>query len=305
MLSLLLASLFTLVELNCENLFDTSHDEGKLDTEFLPDGPRRWTSSRYWRKLNNIGQELLSCADELPDLAVLVEVENDAVLCDLTSRSMLRNAGYRYLMTASDDARGIDVALLYQPARFSPICYEVLQVPPLPEMRATHDILYVKGETQAGDTLHVFAVHAPSRFGGELRTRPYRRHVADIICQIIGTLGPDARVVIAGDFNDEADDPSLEVYEGWGLHNLTRDARGTHGAKGTYRYQGRWSSIDHVLASRAMSERVDAVYVHDAPFLLEEDTKYGGVKPFRTFNGFKYQQGFSDHLPLVVKFRME
>lgn len=36
MISLLLASLFTLIELNCENLFDTRHDSLKNDTEFLP-----------------------------------------------------------------------------------------------------------------------------------------------------------------------------------------------------------------------------------------------------------------------------
>jgi hypothetical protein len=36
---------------------------------------------------------------------------------------------------------------------------------------------------------------------------------------------------------------------------------------------------------------------------LEEDKKYGGVKPLRTYNGYRYQRGFSDHLPLVVRLR--
>lgn len=53
---LLLVSLLTFVELNCENLFDCRHDSLRADTEFLPEAPRHWTASRYWRKLDNIGR---------------------------------------------------------------------------------------------------------------------------------------------------------------------------------------------------------------------------------------------------------
>ena len=113
-LSLLLTGFLTFVELNCENLFDYRHDEGKDDTEYLPEATRHWTKKRYWRKQNNIAQEILSCSDDgIPDLIALCEVENDSALHDLTKRSLLRNAGYEYLMTSSPDLRGIDVALLY------------------------------------------------------------------------------------------------------------------------------------------------------------------------------------------------
>lgn len=37
-LSVLLVSLFTFVQFNCENLFDCQHDSLKNDVEFLPDG---------------------------------------------------------------------------------------------------------------------------------------------------------------------------------------------------------------------------------------------------------------------------
>ena len=96
------AQSFTLVELNCENLFDCRHDSLKQDAEWMPDGLRRWTPARYWRKVNSIGQVILSCQEDgIPDLVALVEVENDSVLRDLTCRSLLRGAGYEYLMTAS------------------------------------------------------------------------------------------------------------------------------------------------------------------------------------------------------------
>ena len=97
-ISLFLSGLLTLVELNCENLFDCHHDSLKQDTEWMPSAVRKWTPDRYWRKVNNIGQVIISCSQQsLPDLVALVEVENDSVLRDLTRRSLLRNAGYEYL----------------------------------------------------------------------------------------------------------------------------------------------------------------------------------------------------------------
>jgi len=303
-LSLLLTGFLTLVELNCENMFDCQHDPLKDDTEWMPDGKRKWTPARYWRKLNHIGQEILSCQQEgVPDLVALVEVENDSCLFDLTHRSLLRGAGYEYLMTQSPDVRGIDVALLYQPMTFRPICYDYLDVKPLEGMRPTRDILYVKGETLRGDTLHVFVVHAPSRFGGEKQSRPNRQLIADRLVGIVRQLPADAKVIIAGDFNDEATDPALRFLEDNGLHNVTAKATGSHGAKATYRYQGVWQSIDHVFVSAVLLNSVEQSFINDAPFLLEEDKKYGGVKPLRTYNGYRYQRGFSDHLPLVVRFQ--
>ena len=304
-ISLLLSGLLTLVELNCENLFDCHHDSLKQDTEWMPSAVRKWTPDRYWRKVNNIGQVIISCSEQsLPDLVALVEVENDSVLRDLTRRSLLRNAGYEYLMTESPDVRGIDVALLYQPFSFRPICYDYLDVKPLEGMRPTRDVLYVQGETLNGDTLHVFVVHAPSRYGGEKQTRPNRRIVMERMIGVIRLLPPDAKVIVAGDFNDYADSPSLQYLEEHALHNATKGAVGSHGAQGTYRYDGQWQSIDHVLVSTVLCDSIVQTFVNDTPFLLEEDKKYGGVKPFRTYNGYRYQRGFSDHLPLVVRFRL-
>ena len=303
MLTLLLASWLTLVELNCENLFDCRHDEGKQDTEWLPASPRHWTPSRFWRKVNSLGQVIMSCQDDaLPDLVALVEVENDSCLHYLTRRSLLRKAGYQYLMTQSPDLRGIDVALLYQPATFQPVCYDMLRVEPLEGMRPTRDILYVQGMTRDSVLLHVFVVHAPSRYGGEKSTRPFRLQVMQRLVEQVRLLPADARIIVCGDFNDYADSPSLQFLGRQGLHNVTARAPSAYGrAEGTYRYQGRWESIDHVLVSTPLLPAVRQVCINDAPFLLEDDKKYGGKKPLRTYSGFQYQRGFSDHLPLVVR----
>ena len=306
-LTLLLSGLLTFVELNCENLFDYHHDEGKDDTEYLPEATRHWTKQRYWRKLNHIAQELLSCSDDgIPDLIALCEVENDSALIDLTKRSLLRNAGYEYLMTNSPDLRGIDVALLYSPFTFAPIRSYSIRVTPVEQMRPTRDILYACGQTVSGDMLHVFVVHFPSRFGGEKYSRPFRQAAADRLCQSIDsvqTLKPDAQIVVAGDFNDGDESLIIKQIEQHDIRNLTKEASAPKGVHGTYRYKGQWESIDHILGSPYISNKVCAAFIHAPEFLLEEEKRYGGYRPRRTYNGPRYQPGYSDHLPLVVRFR--
>lgn len=299
----------TIVELNTENLFDTRHDSLKDDREFLPDSPRHWTRTKYWEKLNRIGQTIIACGEDgggwsLPDIVGLCEVENDSVLFDLTRRSLLRKARYEYVMTASNDRRGIDVALLYSPFSFRLIKADTIRVIPIEEMRPTRDILHVEGEVESGDTLHIFLLHAPSRMGGELYSRPFRKHVMGRLCDAVDSLRRqhiDLKVLVMGDFNDYADSPSLQLAYERGLVNVSAGAWGRNGAKGTYRYHGQWGSLDQMLISKNLRSRVASCHIFDAPFLLEEDTKYGGVKPRRNYNGMRYNNGFSDHLPLVLR----
>ena len=275
-LSLLLVSLFTFVELNCENLFDYQHDEGFNDYEYLPEGAKKWDRNRYWQKLNNIARELVACGSEgdggqawtLPDMIALTEVENDSVIHDLTRRSLLRGAGYEYVMTQSADERGIDVALLYSPFSFRMLSHYSLSVTPPEGKHATRDILYAKGLLVTGDTLHVMVVHAPSRVDGEHATRPYRLRVAERVIHTIDSLAQydqAAKVVV----------------------------------------RGKWGSLDHVLVSPAMHDVFLDSRICDEPFLLEDDERYGGKQPLRNFNGPRWKRGFSDHLPLIVRFDLK
>ena len=309
MLSILLATLFTFVELNCENLFDYTHDEGKNDHEFLPNSTRKWDKGKYWRKVNGIAQEIIACGGEgdgwtLPDLVALTEVENDSVMHDLTTRSPLRNAGYHYVMTHSDDERGIDVALLYSPFSFRLLDTYALRVTPPPGKHATRDILYAKGLTGIKDTLHVIIAHAPSRVSGAKATQPYRLRVAERIIASVDSilnLSPDADIFVAGDFNELADGDVVGTLIRHQLTHVSRNAKGKHGAQGTYKHQGKWGSLDHILVSSGIHRRMHDCYILDAPFLTEEDEKYGGIQPFRTFVGRRYHRGYSDHLPLIAQ----
>lgn len=306
----LLLIVFTFVGLNCENLFDTRHDEGKEDTEFLPQSAKRWTPRRYWQKLRHVGQAIVSCGELdtaalIPDMVILTEVENDSVMRDLTRRSPLRRARYDYVMTDGSDRRGIDIALLYSPFSFRLIGSHSIRVAPLAGFRPTRDILYACGQIITGDTLHVLGIHAPSRAGGEAASRPYRLHVVRRLCEAVDSLCSTVRdplIIVAGDFNDYTGDTSLRLLAAKGLTEVSEGVKGRHGAGGTYRYRGRWGSLDHIFCSRRMAAMLRSCQVNDQPFLLGKDKKYGGAMPRRTYSGPRYIGGFSDHLPLVASF---
>lgn len=321
----LLVSLFTFVELNCENLFDCQHDSLKNDVEFLPDGSYHWTSNRYWRKLNRVGQTIVACGENsykdafsvndsaeynqwvMPDMVALCEVENDSVMRDLTRRSLLRGARYEYVMTSSPDERGIDVALMYSPFTFRMLGSRSVRVVPVKGMRPTRDVLYVNGIVMGGDTLHVVVAHFPSRRGGEAHSRPFRRVATNVVCAVLDSIRqvqPHANIIVAGDFNDYSTSESLQMICSHDMTDVSQQATGSHGAKGTYRYQGQWGSLDHILVSTSLYDRLHSCFIGDYPFLLVPDDKYGGVQPKRNYIGPRWLNGFSDHLPLVMRLNL-
>lgn len=313
---------FRVMEYNVENLFDCRHDSLKQDTEFLPGSVRNWTYARFQDKLDKIGKVILAAGKEqVPDLVGLCEVENDYCLKSLTRYSSLREAGYRYVMTSSPDERGIDVALLYQPASFRLLASQKIRVPSDSlGMRPTRDILYVSGRVASGDTLDVFVCHLPSRVGGAQKTDAYRLWVARRIRQaadsvLAGRQNP--RLIIMGDFNDYPQGKSLQ--EGLRVSALSDepDARALYNLmeiqpEGTYRYKGEWGILDQMVVNGGLLQpdartrtSKERAFILRFPFLLEEDNVYGGDMPFRTYKGMRYHGGYSDHLPVVLVLSME
>ena len=320
---LLLANLFasfTIVSYNVENLFDCRHDTLKDDHEFLPDGVRRWTNGRLWKKLNDVGRVIHQCGEgngvdgpdgstyHLPDVVALLEVENDSVLRRLTMQSVLRGAAYRYVVTQSPDRRGVDVALLYNPLTLQPLTHRYIRITPPHGAKPTRDILYLAGRrTIEDDTLHLFVVHAPSRSGGQAETEPYRLLVAQQLLAHVDSIrsdNPHACIVVMGDFNDYSTDRSLQLLTQHHLTEASRNLKGKDYARthvsGTYRYQGAWGSLDHIFVSPPLTGHIRRCYILDNPWMLEQDTD-GQYKPFRTYLGTLYHGGISDHLPIVLE----
>ena len=69
--------------------------------------------------------------------------------------------------------------------------------------------------------------------------------------------------------------------------------------EGTHKYQGQWTFLDHFYVSPSIDSLTHA-RVYDAEWIQETDEKYMGLKPKRTYNGFHYQDGYSDHLPIIL-----
>lgn len=300
---------------NVENYFDCRHDENKNDQEFLPGGIRGWNNKKYNRKTINIAKVIAAAGgDRFPALVGLAEVENDSCLIKLTKHSPLSNAGYSFVHFESPDIRGIDVALLYNPYIFQPYSENFYRVEfPFDEGKKTRDILYVEGLIAGRDTLSVLVCHLPSRWGGELETEKYRRYAAgQIKCIADSILGArkHADIVIMGDFNDTPENKSLRedlsVYapkdslkKGGVLYDLMIPFAGTNG--GTHKYKAEWAVLDHIIVSSNLLKKITEYGIVNKKFMLQNDRKYFGKKPYRTYSGMKYIAGYSDHLPVFAE----
>lgn len=293
------AQSFTVMSFNCENAFDTIHDTGKNDTDFLPDGLYRWNSYRMKRKLRDIAKVVMAVDSVSPAACVgLVEVENDSVLEMLTKRGLLRNIGYRYIITNSQDRRGIDVALLYQPLRFKPLSHRCIRGR---TSTPTRDILAVDGLMNNSDTLHLYVVHLPSKRGGGEARQNRNIMVKTLLADIdsVRMTNGEAKCIIMGDFNDELNSKNNLLLSA-GMTDVVRNAK-----PGTYKYQGVWSTIDHLLISQSLKSMLIDGGIAALPFMLVPDETNGGQKPHRTFLGPRYIGGISDHLPVWGRFNTQ
>ncbi|MCQ2113175.1 MAG: endonuclease [Bacteroidaceae bacterium] len=295
------AQYFTLAEYNAENLFDTIAYTIPADSNFTPQGEHHWTRSRMFKKLRDTAAAIMAIDSVRPaDIVCMEEVESDTILSYLTQLSPLRNLGYEYINTHSADSRGINVAILYSPLTFHLLNYHSIR----PATDApTRDILYASGLALNRDTIHILAVHLPSKLGGK-KSNTNRNNVVRSILSVIDsiqTISPNANIIIAGDFNDGLKSRSIKQIKGF--TDLMKNKK-----PGTYKYQGQWDTIDHILVSQSLLDSDNSLHtssadagIVDKPFLLEPDQQYGGTKPFRTFIGPRYNHGYSDHLPVYIR----
>lgn len=133
----------------------------------------------------------------------------------------------------------------------------------------------------------------------------FRMKAAQTIVSSIDSLKritPHPKIILAGDFNDYEGDSILSYIEHGGMTNVTASSLGKNGAKASYKYLGEWRSIDHILVSDALRSKHRESYIYDDYYLLEEDKTFGGVMPKRTYMRYQYQNGYSDHLPVVATF---
>ena len=320
---------------NLENLFDTYHDDGKNDFEYLPDGANEWTDVKYQKKVHNMAKVIKAMKEENSVYHAVLgvsEIENRHVLEDLVNDPQIADAGYMIAHFDGPDFRGVDVALLYQPRKF-----EVLDEESLPfnfnsdkivfdldsagkAAFRTRDILMVRG-LLGGEMFAFFVAHLPSRIGGkggDLRSRG-----AEIIYKRAEELMkefPGIKIVVMGDMNDNPDDESMTVYL-HGKENIEDVGEGDFfspflsmlkAGYGSLAYQGAWNIYDLLLVNHNLAHAENGTLrivpivrkkfygrIFHKPWMATEEGQYNDV-PFRTFSNGAFVGGYSDHYPTYI-----
>ncbi len=321
---------------NLENLFDTYHDEGKNDYEYLPDGANEWTEAKYAKKLQNMARVIAEMkADNGQWHAVLgvSEIENRHVLEDLVAEPAIAEANYQIVHYDGPDRRGVDCALLYKPELFKPLASESIPFTFKPssinwngwtqeEMDnfRTRDILMVRG-TIDGEMFAFFVCHLPSRIGGKgADLRPRGAEIAYQRAIQLQQEFPGIKIVVMGDMNDNPTDISMtgymhgrEVREGMGEEDFFSPFLSMlkAGYSSLY-YRGEGNIYDIILVNNALANAPQGGFqiqcitqgkyygrVFNKPFMTNQSGQYKGT-PFRTFSNGAFVGGYSDHYPTYI-----
>ena len=309
---------------NLENLFDTTHDPGKSDYEFLPDGTNKWTEHKYNSKLKNMARVLSEMGtDVLPEEGCAVigvsEVENAHCLRDLCSQPALKKRNFRYVHIEGPDRRGIDCALLYNPKLYK--VRNVKLVPYVYELetdkeKTTRGFLTVSG-TLAGEHVTVVVCHWPSRGSDSSYREAAGRQVRAVKDSLLRD-DPNVKVIIMGDLNDDPTNKSMTVglgckaeiedvgpqdmYNPW--YNVLVKQR-----TGTLLYEGKWNLFDQIvmtpnlLSKGGQADQATLKFskneVFRRDYLFQQEGKYKG-NLLRTHAGGSWLNGYSDHLPTII-----
>ena len=320
---------------NLENLFDTLHDEGHNDYEYLPDGANSWGTLKYTNKLHNMAKVLSKLGTEIttknglkqvcksPAIVGVSEVENIHVLEDLLKEPALRDKGWKILHIEGPDYRGVDCAFFYDPTQFELDNYHLTQFvyENGDTIRHTRGFLLASGRI-AGEKCHFIVVHWPSRAAGsEFREMGGRQ--VKVMIDSIQREDKNAKVVVMGDLNDDPNNKSvteglkakhemskckpLDLYNPWWdvLYKV---------GQGTLLYDGKWNLFDQIIfTSNCLNKEGEKDYstlkyyrheIYLRDYLIAQDGKTKGA-PLRTHASGVWLNGYSDHLPTQLFFAKE
>ena len=321
---------------NLENLFDTYHDEGKNDYEYLPDGANEWTEAKYRKKLQNMARVIADMKNDNGKWHAVLgvsEVENRHVLEDLVAEPAISDANYQIVHYDGPDRRGVDVGLLYKPEVFKLITSESIPFTFSPsridwsqwtqeELDAfrTRDVLMARG-TIDGEMFAIFVAHLPSRLGG--KGADLRPRGAEIIYQRAMELQqefPGIKIAVMGDMNDNPTDVSMtEFLRGKETIEETTDqdffdpflSMIKAGYSSLY-YRGEGNIFDIVMVNKALASAPAGTFqiqpivkdkfygrVFNKPYMTNQTGQYKGT-PFRTFSNGAFVAGYSDHYPTYI-----
>jgi len=294
----------TIAFYNVENLFDTI-DGVNDDAEFLPSSKSQWITKRYQEKLSHIRQVLTEIGT--PIIAGFSEIENATVVRDIIkNQKTFKNYGVVHY--DSKDARGIDVAMIYDSSKLKLQQSGFIRyILPGDTAASSRDIVWAKYKVKK-ETIFVLVNHWPSRRSGAQESEAKRIKAAESAKMFIDsvlTINKTAKIILMGDLNDYPTDKAPQIIAK-ALSPMIIKESGKFG--GSYNYKGQWEIIDHIFVSEGLKNtgKIKTVpnsgKIHAFPYLLEEYK--GNIVPFRTYAGAKYLGGYSDHLPVSIEVTM-
>ena len=300
-----------------------------LSDDFTPKSNKNYTYNIYQQKLKNIAQVIseigFKYTKTAPVVVGLVEVENRQVVEALTQQDALKKYDYGVVHYNSFDARGIDVALIYQKKRFTvtnSYKKELVLFREDGKREYTRDLLVVSGILD-GEKVAFFVNHWPSRRGGEAVSMPKRNAAAALLKQEMDALrekNPNIKLIAMGDFNDDPISPSFknhlkavgdekELSEEYPYFNPMYKMYKKGVASLAYRDAP--NLFDQIIYSKnlvsASSAEEYAVYrteVYAPAYLINKQGNYKGY-PFRSWDGDKFTGGYSDHFPVFTILQKE
>jgi endonuclease/exonuclease/phosphatase family metal-dependent hydrolase len=306
---------------NVENLFDVEGSPARSDklNRTLRGELAGWSETLLTRKIKNLAAIIGQLnGGRGPDLLGLCEVENRPVLQRLVDA--LAPLGRNYLVVHHDtsDERGIDVAFIYDRAKF--LAEETFSHT-IQKRTATRELFQVNFRTASGRSLVVVGNHWPSKLGGGSESEAYRIIAGETLAyfnaRIEQVLGDDTPILVMGDFNDEPSDRSLTDHalssrlrtqvlyaNAPRLLNLMWPLMGR--GLGTYYYSNVALMIDQFLVSGGMLKAKSKLKAaEDSPVIVQlpEMTAAGRypapVRFGRPASGLN-QAGYSDHFPITL-----
>lgn len=305
---------------NLENLFDTIPSPGVNDVEFTPGGVKKWDGRKYWKKIENMSFAISKMAREYcpegPAVLGVSEIENRTVLEDLAKAPSISSANYKIVHYDSPEARGVDVALLYNPKLFKVTSSHPYKFTlPNKSYFKSRDQLLVSGLLM-GEPVNFIVCHWPSRRNGEKASRYLREAAAKLTRHITDSLfkaDPKAKIVLMGDLNDDPYNVPVKVVIGAKKNQEDVQPKGFFNTMwrildkgvGSLGYQGEWNLFDQIIISHEFlgTDRSTLKYwkaeVFNKDFLIQQEGQYKGY-PWRSFSGDTFIEGYSDHFPTLI-----
>ena len=234
------------------------------------------------------------------------------VLQDLFKQPSLAPTGYQFVHYEGPDKRGIDCALIYNPALFKVVSSQLNPyVNPDDTVHKTRGFLIVNG-ILANEKITVIVNHWPSR-GAASPARVLAGKQVRAIKDSLLRANPADKIVIMGDMNDDPMDESMsnalgakreikDVEQG-GLYNPWWNVLAN--GMGTLSYHGKWNLFDQIVVSSTLlgDDRSTLKFCQNEifyrDFMIQQEGKYKGT-PKRTFGGSTWLNGYSDHLPTII-----